>query len=115
MQIVSAGRAPAGKVSKLVKNTAKEMAGAFYDGQDMFHDGRVSRSQLFRIKAMTQREFVATYWRDFIVLARNALAQMLNEAGRSTADKDLIYDALLEERGAMTDADHAAPSIMRLN
>lgn len=101
--------------SKLVKNTAKEMAGAFFDGQDMFRDGRIGRSQLFRIKARNQREFVNTYWKDFVVRARQTLAAMLNEAGRSQADKDQIYDALLEERGAWTDEQIAAPSILRLN
>lgn len=102
-------------VSKLVKSTAKEMAGAFFDGQDIFRDGRIERSVLFRIKARNQREFIATYWKDFVVLARKTLAGMLNEAGRSQADKDAIYDALLEERGAWTDDQIAAPSILRLN
>ena len=102
-------------VSKLVKHTAKEMAGSFFDGQDMFHDGRVERSTLFRIKARNQREFVNTYWKDFVVLARRTLGQMLAEPGRSQTDKDVIYDALLEERGAWTDEQIAAPSILRLN
>lgn len=102
-------------VSKLVKNTAKEMAGAFYDNTDVFRDGRMDRSQLFRIKARSQREFIATYWRDFVVLARTTLASMLRETGRSDTDKDAIYDALLEERGAWTDEQIAAPSILRLN
>lgn len=115
MEIVSAGRASHGKISKLVKNTAKEMAGAFYDGQDMFHDGRVERSKLFRIKAQSQHAFVSEYWRDFITVARRVLTSMLNEAGRSQTDKDAIYDALLEEHGAMTDEELVAPSIMRLN
>jgi hypothetical protein len=102
-------------VSKLVKHTAKEMAGAFFDGQDMFRDGRIGRSALFRIKARNQREFVNTYWKDFVVQARRTLGQMLAERGRSQSDRDAIYDALLEERGAWTDEQIAAPSIVRLN
>jgi hypothetical protein len=115
MEIVSSGRSVHGRTSKLVKHTAKEMAGAFFDGQDMFHDGRVERSTLFRIKARNQREFVNTYWRDFVPIARKTLAGMLSDPGRSQEDKDAIYDALLEERGAMTDAEQVAPSIVRLN
>lgn len=104
-----------GRATKLVKHTAKEMAGAFYDGQDMFRDGRMTRSQLFRIKAGSQSQFVNTYWKDFVVLARGQLAQMLAEPGRSQSDKDAIYDALLEERGAYTDTQLAAPSIIQFN
>jgi hypothetical protein len=104
-----------GRTTKLVKATAKELAGAFYDGQDMFRDGRMTRSQRFRIKAGSQSQFVNTYWKDFVVLARRTLAQMLNEPGRSQSDKDAIYDALLEERGAYTDTQLAAPNIIQFN
>jgi len=50
-----------------------------------------------------------------VPLARSILGRMLSEPGRSDADKDLIYDALLNERGAMNDEQLAAPSILRLN
>ena len=102
-------------VSKLVRSSAKEMAGAFYDNADVFRDGRVERSDLFRIKARTQGEFIATYWKDFVVIARQKLAELLTMPGIPQADKDKIYDALLQERGAWTDEQMAAPSIMRLN
>lgn len=102
-----------GRTTKLVKHTAKELAGAFYDGQDMFRDGRMTRTERFRIKAGSQSQFVATYWKDFVVLARRTLAQMLSDPGRSQSDKDAIYDALLEERGAYTDEQLAAPSIIQ--
>jgi hypothetical protein len=101
--------------TKLVRDTAKELAGAFFDNQDVFRDGRMNRSQLFRIKAGSQREFVRTYWKDFVPLARSILGRMLSEPGRSDTDKDRIYDALLNERGAMNDEQLAAPSILRLN
>lgn len=109
------GNAPAGRSTKLVRDTAKGMAGAFFDGQDMFRDGRTERSVLFRIKARSQDEFVRTYWRDFVPLARQQLGKMLSMPGVTQGDKDQIYDALLKERGAATDADLAAPSIMRMN
>lgn len=109
------GNAGPGRCSRLVKDTAKGIAGAFFDGQDMFHDGRIGRSALFRIKARNQDEFVRTYWRDFVPVAREMLGKMLSDPGRSDADKDAIYDALLQERGAMTDAERVAPSIIQLN
>jgi len=102
-------------VAKLVRHTAREMAGAFFDGMDVLNDGRVSRSTLFRIKARNQTEFVRTYWKDFVPAARAALGQMLSEEGRSQSDKDEIYDALLQDRGFATDEQLAAPSILRLN
>lgn len=101
--------------TKLVRDVAKELAGAFYDNNDVFRDGRMERSTLFRVKAGSQREFVHTYWKDFVPLARSILGKMLNEPGRSEADKELIYDSLLRERGAMTDEQMVAPSILRLN
>lgn len=101
--------------SKLVKNLARELAGAFYENNDVFRDGRMERSTLFRIKARSQGEFIRTYWKDFVVLARQTLGSMLNDPGRSQGDKDAIYDTLLQDRGAMTDEQRVAPSIMRLN
>lgn len=101
--------------TKLVRYTARELAGAFFDNNDVFRDGRLERSTLFRTKAGSQREFVRTYWKDFVPLARSILGKMLSEPGRAQADQDLIYDALLNERGAMNDEQLAAPSILRLN
>lgn len=101
--------------SKLVRKTARELAGAFYDGEDAFRDGRVGRTQTFRDTGITQQQFIGKYWRDFVVIARKILAHMLTEPGRTDMERNEIYDALLEERGQMTDEQRAAPSIMRLN
>jgi hypothetical protein len=101
--------------TKLVKETAKELAGAFFDNVDVFHDGRVERTMRFRAECPDAETFVRRYWKDFVVVARKVLAHMLTEPGRSQAEKDEIYDALLKERGAKTDLDLAAPSIMRLH
>lgn len=109
------GNAPAGRSSKLVRETAKGIAGAFFDGGDIFNNGTMSRSTRFRIKARNQDEFVRAYWRDFVPMAREQLGKMLAMAGVSQADKDAIYDALLEERGALTDQQRVAPSILQLN
>lgn len=101
--------------SKLVMKTAKELAGAFYDGEDAFRDGRVGRTTTFRESGITEKQFVAEYWPDFVKLARKILATMLEDPGRSQREKDQIFDALLQERGLMTDEQKAAPSILRLN
>lgn len=101
--------------SKLVKKTAKELAGAFYDGEDALRDGRVGRTTTFREAGMTQAQFIREFWPDFVKIARKTLAHILTLPGTSEAEKNQIYDALLEERGAMTDEQLAAPSIIRLN
>jgi len=101
--------------SKLVKKTAKELAGAFFDGEDTFRDGRLGRTQTFRQSGLTEKQFVAQYWPDFVVVARKILAHMLTEPGRTDMERNEIYDALLQERGLMTDAFKAAPSILRVN
>jgi len=100
--------------SKLVKKTAKELAGAFYDNMDVFQDARVERSTIFRAECPNQYAFIREYWPDFVVIARKVLAHMLTEPGRTDMERNQIYDALLEERGAMTDEKLAAPSIIRL-
>lgn len=112
MKILTGNAAP-GRKTKLVSQTAKELAGAFYDNTDVFRDGRWDRTQLFRIKAGSQKQFITTYWKDFVPLARQILTQKLSEPGRSQTDKDLIYDALLQERGVATDAERVAPSIIQ--
>lgn len=101
--------------SKLVKKVAKELAGAFFDGEDALHDGRIGRTQTFRDSGMTQDQFVAAYWTDFVKMARKILAHMLQEPGRTDMERNEIYDALLEERGAWTDEKLAAPSVIRVN
>lgn len=101
--------------SKLVKKVAKELAGAFYQGEDVLRDNRIGRTATFRSSGITEREFINAYWTDFVKMARKILAHMLTEPGRTDMERNEIYDALLEERGAMTDEQLAAPSILRLN
>lgn len=101
--------------TKLVRKTAKQLAGAFYDGEDALRDGRIGRTATFRESGITQRQFVDQYWPDFVVMARKILAHMLNEPGRHQVEKNQIFDALLEERGLMTDEQKVAPNILRLH
>lgn len=96
----------------LIRRTAKELAGAFWDNMDVFHDGRIERTTLFRAECPDQRAFVRQYWPDFVEVARKVLTHMLTEPGRTQGEKDTIFDALLKDRGFQTDPEKAAPSII---
>lgn len=102
-------------VNKLIKKTAKDLAGAFFDNMDVFHDGRVERTTTFREQCKDQRAFINQYWTDFVPVARKTLIAVLEQPGTTQIQKDAIYDAFLEDRGFMGDEMRAAPSVMRLN
>lgn len=75
----------AGEVPKLIKHTAKEIAGAFYD---------MNRTEQFRQRAGTQRQFVRRYWTDHVPVAIDCLTGVLALPGTSEHEKLEIYDAL---------------------
>lgn len=75
-----------GDVPKLIRNTAEEIAGAFYD---------MNRTDRFRQQAGTQRQFVRQHWKDHIPVTLEVLSSLLAEPGRSEAEKEEIYDALI--------------------
>jgi len=91
-------------VAPLVRKTAKELAGAFYNNQDVISPGAYQRTQRFRADAPNERSFVASQWAHFVPIAREILAKMLNDPNRAQAEKDEIFDALLSDRGFATDA-----------
>lgn len=103
----------------LVKKTAKELAGAFFENEDTFGENRITRSQRFRdIYGATnkgQDAFIREHWTDFVKLARKILAYQLAQPGTSQIQKDAIYDALQNEVGLYNDIDVLAPSIMRID
>lgn len=99
----------------LLRQTAKELAAAFFENQDVFTDGRVERSLQFRAECKNQLAFANKYWQEFIPLAKKILGSMLTQPGVTQIQKDAIYDALLRSRGAQTDEDIIAPSILRAN
>lgn len=101
-------------VDRLVMRTAKALAGAFYDGQDVLRQDVAQRSERFRNEAPDAHTFRRTQWPRFVPMARKTLAHMLNEPGRPQREKDEIFDALLNDRKFMTDTDIAAPSIIRI-
>lgn len=102
-------------VTTLVRRTAKQLAGAFYENEDTFRDGRVMRTQRFRDLYPEQSDFVREQWPEFVKIARKTLAHIMTLPGTTQIQKDAIYDALLKERGFATDEDMIAPSIIRPN
>lgn len=100
--------------SKLVRKLAYEMAGAFYDNADVLEQGVKHRSERFRKACKDQEEFIAKYWTAFVPMARKVLAHQLNDPHKPQKDKDLIFDALLEDRGFASETRAAAPSIFTL-
>lgn len=103
------------KLHPLIKETAREFAGAFYENVDVFNDNRYQRTEQFRTDAPTQKLYINKHWPEFVKLARKALATMLTEPGRSDGEKAQIYDALISDHGLMTDEQLVAPSIVRVN
>lgn len=75
----------AGEVPKLIKHTAKEIAGAFYD---------MNRTEQFRQMAGNQRRFVRLHWTHHIPVAIECLTGVLALPGTSEHEKEEIYDAL---------------------
>ncbi|OWV62575.1 hypothetical protein ATY75_12185 [Rhizobium sp. N122] len=75
----------AGEVPKLIKHTAKEIAGAFYD---------MHRTDQFRAQAGSQRQFVRRHWTDHVPVAIECLTGVLALPGTSEHEKEAIYDAL---------------------
>ncbi len=101
-------------VSKLVKKTAKELAGQFHGHQDVLKDNRVTRTAKFLEIYPDVDGFVAEQWPKFVPAARAILAEMMTHPGRSQREKDEIYDALIEDHG-LRNQDDPAPSILRIH
>lgn len=72
----------------LVRRTAKELAGIYYDGE---------RSPAFRQNFPSQRDYVARRWVHFIKPAREQLVDLLTQPHITTYMKDKIRDALVED------------------
>jgi hypothetical protein len=74
---------------QLIRHTAKEFAGIFYDG---------NRSLRFRGQKISQKQFVAHAWIHFVDAARSVLTDMLTQPGVPDRQKHKIYEALIEDR-----------------
>lgn len=76
----------AGEVPELIRKTAEEITGAFYE---------MNRSEQFRQKVGTQRRFVRQCWKDHVNVAIDLLSALLAEPGRDEREKEQIYDAIV--------------------
>jgi hypothetical protein len=103
------------KLHPLIKETARECAGAFFDNMDVFNDARVERTEQFRISETNQKLYINKHWPEFVKVARKALAARLGMPGLTPGEQEQIYDALVSDHGLRTDEQMVAPSIMRLN
>lgn len=74
-----------GEVPGLIKNTAKEIAGAFYD---------MNRTERFRKSVGSQDNFVRRHWKDHVPTAIECLGGVLGLPGTPQDHKDAIYDAI---------------------
>lgn len=97
-------------VKQLIRRTAKELAGAFFEGQTQFIRGQLEqhpdspgRSERFRALAGKEKDFIAHNWPTFVEPARRTLAQMLSMPNYSQHIKDEIFDALLADQGLETE------------
>lgn len=96
---------------QLIRRTAKEFAGAFYEAE---------RSAMFRRAFPTASDFIHgrahkrdgsilkqdPNWWQFVDMAKQTLAKMLGSNGVSEHEKAAIYDALCDEaeRGSRANA-----------
>lgn len=76
----------AGEVPDLIRKTAEEFAGVFYD------QGRTER---FRKAGLSQKAYVRRYWDKFVDPAVQVLSQMLSSPGLPEGKKTAIYDAII--------------------
>lgn len=76
----------AGDVPDLIRKTAEEFCGEFYDGP---------RTDKFRHIGITQKAFVRRYWTNYVSSAVAVLSQMLGMDGFDEDEKAKIYDALV--------------------
>jgi hypothetical protein len=77
----------AGDVPDLIKKTAKEIAGTFYD---------MNRTDQFRAEAGSQDHFVKRHWKSHVGVAIECLGGVLGLPGTPDDQKETIHAAILE-------------------
>lgn len=80
-------------VHKLVKKTAQELAGAFYEWQA----GHSRYGDNFYSKYPNVRTFVERDWANFVRAAKEAMTDQLSDPHVSEMEKKAIYDALIDD------------------
>jgi hypothetical protein len=76
-----------GDVPVLIRKTAEEIAGTFYE---------LSRTDRFRAEAGSQKQFIRRHWKDHLGNAVQSLAGLLGQPGFPEDQKLKIHDALIE-------------------
>lgn len=87
---------------QLIRQTAKELAGAFYEED---------HSDRFRKFWPTAKSFIGRCWPNFVTMARTLLTSMLTRNDVPQHQKDDIYDALIEDQRRAADKPSARPGI----
>lgn len=72
----------------LIRRTAKDIAGAFYEQ---------NRTERFRKAWPDQRAYIAKCWPHFVVTAKDTLLELLRRPSTPQHHKQQIYDAFLED------------------
>jgi len=75
-----------GDVPDLIRKTAEEFCGVFYDGP---------RTAKFRHIGVSQKAFVRRHWGEYVPQAVEVLSSMLGMEGVPDNQKTEIYDALI--------------------
>lgn len=74
--------------TQMIRMTAKDIAGAFYEGHQ--------RSLRFRIENPDQDKFVAEHWPHYVQAAKGALTELMLRPDTPQHQKDAIEDELIE-------------------
>jgi hypothetical protein len=74
--------------TQLIRMTAKDIAGAFYESHE--------RSFRFRVENPDQDAFVAQYWPHHVGMAKKALVELMTRPDTPQHMKDAIEDELVE-------------------
>lgn len=89
---------------RLIRETAKEFAGAFYDG--------AAHDNTFYKMYCSERKFVAKEWGRFVPHARSIMAQMLARNDVSEHEKEEIEEALQFDRSLPQSQQHGLEELL---
>lgn len=87
---MSAPHTDARMVHFLIKRTAQELAGAYYDL-------RAHQSDMFYKLYPSERQFVAFEWQKFVLVAKQVLTECLTKNRLNDIEKTDIYEALIAD------------------
>lgn len=99
-------RIRAGEVPELIRKTAQEFAGEFYEG------GRTDR---FRTVGISEKAYIRRYWTEFIEPAVQTLSAMLGAPGVEDEAKEKIADAIFAFKNNSTNSVQPLMSLRSLN